>query len=127
MSEIVFDTSAYLTLIKGEEGAEIVKSYLPSAMISTVNYAQLLTILQNIGMPISEAEKITEGLIRNIIPFDKKQALLASQLNEKIRDLDLSLEERACISLALEKQCPVLTANKTWGEIELDIEVKILP
>ncbi len=86
MSEIVFDTSAYLTLIKGEEGAEIVKSYLPSAMISTVNYAQLLTILQNIGMPISEAEKITEGLIRNIIPFDKKQALLASQLNEKIRD-----------------------------------------
>lgn len=126
MSDIVLDTSAYLALIQGEEGANTVKSYLHSAIISTVNYAELLTVLQRIGMPLKEAEHITKGLIQNIVPYDEKDAILTSELSQNTRDKGLSLGDRACLALAVRKQCPVLTADKIWRDIELDIEIKIL-
>lgn len=38
----------------------------------------------------------------------------------------LSLGDRACISLALICQLPVLTSDKIWNQADLDVEVMLL-
>jgi PIN domain nuclease of toxin-antitoxin system len=52
-----------------------------------------------------------------IINFDEKQALIAASIYPQTKALGL-----ACIALALERHYPVLTCDKIWGKIDLNIK-----
>jgi ribonuclease VapC len=43
-----------------------------------------------------------------------------------VGSLGLSLADRACLSLAVERQAPALTADRAWGALALDIEVRLI-
>lgn len=59
-------------------------------------------------------------------PFTLSQSELAAELWEKTRLHGLSLADRACLALALEKKLPVLTADQSWSQLDIDVEVQLI-
>jgi ribonuclease VapC len=123
-NKIVFDSSALLALLHQEAGYKNVEKYLPQGIISTVNLAEVVAILEEIGIAHSEAEKIVSELMSDIIVFDRSQAILTAQLRKSTKAHGLSLGDRACLSLAKSMNLPVLTADKAW--VNADHSVKVL-
>ena len=129
-TKIVLDASSVIALINREKGCEIVEKYLEEAIISTVNFAEVISVV-NRELFKSEADRI-EGLklitdtLPQIIDFDVNQAIISGELDSITKKYGLSLGDRACLALAKYKNIPVLTADKTWSKLNLGIKIKLI-
>ncbi len=92
------NASALLALIQEEQGAEIIKLLLKFSVMSTVNVAESLTVLQRIGISPQEALILIADIIMTIIPFDLEQAGCVAELQSQVQHKGLSLGDRACIA-----------------------------
>ena len=128
MSEnnIILDASAVLAFVNQELGKERVESVLGKAYISTINVAEVITHLANQGVTETEVEEVLEDLDLAIIPFDKRQSIVTGLLRPATKNFGLSLGDRACLSLAMIKQLPVLTADRIWLELNLQIDIQTI-
>ena len=129
-TKIVLDASSVIALINREKGCEIVEKYLEEAIISTVNFAEVISVV-NRELFKSEADRV-EGLklitdtLPQIIDFDINQAIISGELDSITKKYGLSLGDRACLALAKYKNIPVLTADKTWSKLNLGIKIKLI-
>lgn len=121
---IVLDASALLALIQQEPGSEVVKSLLHKAVISTVNLAEVLTVLKKLSFESDQALDLISSMVKNIIPFTVEQCKLTADLYIITKSKGLSLGDRACLALAMTLQAPVYTADRIWNELNL-LEVTI--
>ena len=125
MNKIVFDASALLALLNQETGHEAVEKHLPHAVMSTVNVAEVITVLIDLGMPDNAAKEMIVEIIKEIVPFELPHAFTSASLKKMTKSHGLSFGDRACLTLAKLKNLPVLTADKIWGEINHN-EIKII-
>jgi len=116
----VLDASALLALIQNEKGADVVRPLLKISVMSTVNVAEVLTALQRVEIYPNDATVSLGDIIQTIIPFDLEQAQCAAELQPYVRHKGLSLGDRACIALGKKLQTPIYTADKIWGELNLE-------
>jgi ribonuclease VapC len=58
------------------------------------------------------------------VPFSAEDAERAAVLWPLGRQIGLSLGDRACLALAERLRRPALTADRSWLELELDVEVR---
>jgi ribonuclease VapC len=124
-SSFVFDSSAIIALIQKEEGADIVAKHIRGAIISSVNYSEIVAVLSR-KMQKDIITAILTKLIPEIIPFDETQATEAGMLYQKTKHAGLSLGDRACITLAQFRKIPILTADKAWLNLNLAVEIKTI-
>lgn len=126
----ILDASALLAFLHGEPGAEAVAEALTQgALISAVNWAEVLTKLAELGEP---PEAVTErlekmgvlGFALEIQPFDEPQARSVARLREATREHGLSLGDRACLALAERLQLEALTADRAWARLVLEIKIR---
>ena len=122
----VLDSSAVLAVIWNEPGSDMVLDRIEGAVISAVNYAEVLTKISDRGIDSKPAKALLASLAIETIVFDKVQAETSSQLRSQTRHLGLSLGDRACIALAMTKGWPVLTADKVWTELSISIDVQLV-
>ena len=122
----VFDASAVLVLLNSEPGADVVIEALPGAAISAVNVAEVVTKLAEREMPEAAISEALEELGLEVISFDADQALAVGLLRPITRDRGLSLGDRACLALGMRLRLPVLTADRIWADLDLDLEVKLI-
>jgi len=67
------------------------------------------------------------GLITlEIIPFDTELANKAGALIVDTKKLGLSLGDRACLALGLARKNTVVTAEKLWSKLKLDLSVEVI-
>jgi PIN domain nuclease of toxin-antitoxin system len=118
--KVVLDASALLALIQNEPGADVIRALLKRAVMSTINVAEVLTALQRVEIQPKDAIVSICDVIQGIIPFDVEQAQCTAELQPYVRHKGLSLGDRACIALGQKLQVPVYTADKIWGELQLD-------
>ncbi len=123
---IVFDASALLVLLNKESGHELVEKYIPEAIMSAVNFAEVITVLVGIGVPHVDAVNISSELLVEIVHFDAIQAAISASFRHITKPLGLSLGDRACLALAQHKQLPVITSDKIWGKLDLPIDIKLV-
>lgn len=123
-NKIVFDTSAILTLIKMEQGHETVAKHLDNAIVSSVNFSEVATILAREGFGQDEVIRSLSDTFLHIIDFDSEQAVTVASLDEFTRHYNLSFGDKACLALAKFKNLPVLTSNKLWQNLDLNIETR---
>ncbi|MBE7380331.1 MAG: type II toxin-antitoxin system VapC family toxin [Leptolyngbya sp. SIO1E4] len=126
MSSAILDASALLALINQESGATAVAETLPIALIGAVNFSEVAAKLITQGLPEDEIREIFSDLHLPVIPFDEQQALRTGLLRVKTKQFGLSLGDRACLALGLEMQCPVLTADRAWAELDIDVEIQVI-
>ena len=117
---MVLDASALLAYLQRETGADIVKAALGEALISTVNWTE---VVQKAAATADQTEALREdiqslGLV--IRPFSTTQAEIAGRLRQSTAALGLSLADRSCLALGIDTQSLVYTADRIWREIALD-------
>ena len=123
---VVLDASAVLALLNGEPGTAMVIEALPGATINAVNVSEVVARLAEGGMPGPPIQEAIDGLRLDIVPFDAELALAAGLLRPLTRSAGLSLGARACLALGMRLQLPVLTADRTWSGLDLDVGVKVI-
>jgi ribonuclease VapC len=122
MSNAVLDSSAVLALLLGESGADKVRLALPGALLSTVNFAEVISKFCERGMPADQAREAIETIGVEVIDFDVNQACIAGDLRNRTRASGLSLGDRACLALALHRKLPAITADTAWISLS-DFEI----
>jgi PIN domain nuclease of toxin-antitoxin system len=128
----VLDASALLAFLQGESGAERVAEALARpAAISAVNYAEALGKLAEDGETAEELARRfeAEGLIGGVLEVEAvlpEDAPAIAALRRSTRHLGLSLGDRACLALALRLRRPVMTADRAWQELGLEVEVQAI-
>jgi ribonuclease VapC len=123
---IVVDASALIALICQETGGRLVEKNLSNIEISTVNLAEVASYLIKKGLDVEETTSLLNDLAIPAIPFDETQAFCAAHLVNKTAAKGLSLGDRACLALAMQKDQSVLTADKVWKELDLNIEINLI-
>lgn len=124
MSAIVFDSSVLIAILRQEPGSEVGEQSLNEALISTVNLAEVATYLARNSVPTETINEALAAFPIEVVPFDREQGLIAGYLYPTCKSLGLSLGDRACLALAKSKRLPVLTVDKAWLELEIDVSVK---
>jgi PIN domain nuclease of toxin-antitoxin system len=123
---IVLDASAVLALLLKEPGHEIVAARLNGAMISSINFSEILARLGRDRIaPSIAAPRITELGI-TVVAFDEPQAIIAAEIREFARAAGLGLADCCCLALALSEQLPVLTADRIWKTLGLGLQIDLL-
>ncbi len=125
MSDIVFDASALLALIRGEPGADIVASHLGRAAMSSVNVAEVYGRLLREAFRPEEFRRDIEAIDFKLHSFDAEQAFLAGRFEPATRPLGLSLGDRACLALALSLGVPALSGDRRWAGAKVGIEINL--
>ena len=122
MSAWVLDASALLAYLWQEPGHETVAQRIEQSTVvmSSVNLSEVLSRAADKGMSPSAMAVLQAALPFEIIPFDRAQAQTAASLRPPTKALGLSLGDRACLALAIERQAVALTADQVWQELEIE-------
>jgi ribonuclease VapC len=118
-SRAVIDASALLALIFGER-LSVARDGFENGIVSTVNVAEVLAKMVDVGAAAADAMADIEalGLNLTIADFDRDNAVSAAELRAGTRRLGLSLGDRACLATARSRGLPVLTADQAWTKLE---------
>jgi len=123
---IVLDASALLVFLQNEPGCDQVEATLAEAVISSVNWAEVMQKSIAAEVDVKGMREDLEALGLRIIPFSAEEAGIAAQLWQKTRHAGLSLGDRACLSTGIGLDAPVLTADKIWAALNLPVAVRCI-
>lgn len=127
MNKVVLDASAMLAVIHRERGFEkLTPELLARAIVSTVNLAEVQGKLLVSGWPPDLAWGDATSLVQEVLPFTADHARTAGNLIAETRALGLSLADRACLSLGLEQKAPIYTADRSWKNLKLDLQIHVI-
>lgn len=126
MIEYILDASAFLALIQHESGHETVNQILPWAAISTVNLSEVIAKLTEKGGTDREIRQIIEVFNLASIPFNETHCFIAGLLRSETKSLGLSFGDRACLSLAIQRELVVITADKAWANLSIGLEIRVI-
>jgi PIN domain nuclease of toxin-antitoxin system len=124
--EVVLDASAMLAILKRETGAERVRAVLDRATISTVNLAEVQGKLVSAGLDRDTAWERIAFLGCRAAPLDEPLARKTGSLIAETCVHGLSLGDRACLALAIERKARVYTTDKAWKSLSLGIEIEVI-
>jgi len=122
----VLDASALLAYLHGEPGGEQVEGHIAEFCISSVNWSEVVQKALAKGVDVTSMIQWLRGLDLTIEAFTDTQAETAAHLWSQTQDLALSLADRACLALALDKSLPVLTTDRAWQQLKLELEVHVV-
>ena len=129
MSAWVLDASALLAYLWQDPGHETVAQRIEQStvMMSSVNLSEVLSRAADKGMSPPAMAALQAALPFEIIPFDRAQAQTAASLRPPTKALGLSLGDRACLALAIERQAVALTADRVWQTLKIEgLSVELL-
>jgi ribonuclease VapC len=126
VTSVVLDASAVIALLRSEPGCDIVQAAIADAIISTVNYSEVLKKTIERGGTGEAAASFVSGLSIGIIPFDETLAAKSADLYPQTKEHGLSLADRACLALGIQRNCKVLTSERRMALPSLSIKVKLI-
>lgn len=122
MSKVVFDASALIALFAKESGYELIKQHMKEGLISSVNIAEVYKYCIEVqNLTEDDARTLIKLSDIKIVNFCPEQALISAKIINKTKAYGLSLGDRACIALSIIKNYPILTCDKIWQKLDLDI------
>ncbi|WP_373929013.1 type II toxin-antitoxin system VapC family toxin [Sphingomonas aerolata] len=114
---VVLDASAVLAAFFDEPGADRIVEQMSGALLSTVNYAEVVAKLVDRGTPEEQILEIMAQLDVKVVPVDRDQATTAGLLRATTRAAEMSLGGRACLALAICRDGVALTTDRAWESI----------
>jgi PIN domain nuclease of toxin-antitoxin system len=118
------DASALLAFLHGEPGGADVEHRLEGAVISAVNWSEVLHKSLARGVETEGLREDLEALGTSIDPFTVEDAEAAARLWLTTRSAGLSIGDRACLALALRLGLPALTADRSWKDLTVGVGIK---
>lgn len=121
----VLDASALLAMLHGEPGGKAVQGVVHTAVMSSVNWSEVAQKSLERQVEVNGLRRDLEALGLKIVPFSVNQAERTALLRSQTRHLGLSLGDRACLALASELRLPAVTTDRTWGDLEFEVEIRV--
>ena len=127
-NKYLLDASALLALLQDERGSEFVSQHILFSAISTINLAEVASVLNKIGMPENEIHELFNEMDLDILPFDKDAAIATGGIRNLTHKKGLSLGDRACLVTAKHLNRIALTADRAWLDFQqkIDIDIKLI-
>jgi PIN domain nuclease of toxin-antitoxin system len=122
----VFDSSAVLAVLFAEPGSDAVVGLLRNGLLSTVNLVEVHTRLMVQGASPDFAWNRIRNLGCELCSLDDLQARLAAEMIWQIRPFGLSLGDRACLALAIQRKATVYTTDSVWKNLSLGIQIEVI-
>ena len=128
----VLDASALLAYLHDEPGADRVTEALEhGCAISAANWAETLSKLADAGKGPDEVTTALreQGLLNaaiHVLAMDEEAAREVARLRPLTKKAGLSLGDRACLALGHLLRLPVLTTDRVWNDLGLDIDVVVV-
>jgi ribonuclease VapC len=126
MTGVVLDASAVLAVINAEPGAERVIELLDGAILSAVNYAEVVTKLIDRGIDLNRARSTVLKIGVQVVEYGIDLAERTGELRQQTRNLGLSLADRACLALAAREHLPAITADRKWTATNFGVEIHLI-
>jgi len=104
----------------------VVRKSLAGAVISAVNFSEVLKKTIERGGPVATAVSRIDALSISIIPFGERHAAAAAELYPQAKPHGLSFADRACIALGLEQRATVLTTYGKWKLLNIPLKLKLI-
>lgn len=123
---IVLDSSALLAMLYREPGCDAVYAVFDDSCVSTVNLAEVLSRFARDGEDFEGTYRRFSRSRMEIIPFTSELALVVASLFPATRRFGLSLGDRACLALAIERRVPVMTADRVWASLAVGVTVTVI-
>lgn len=121
MSSVVFDASAVLAIMHREPGHDKARKHLEGALISAVNYSEVLKKTVEAGSNLVATRLHLENFALTVIPFDERQAVRAADLWPAAKGHGLSFADRTCLALGMERKAKVVTGDRRWKDAGFDV------
>ena len=115
-----------IAFLRDEPGADIVRSHLRGASISTMNYSEVLKKTIEAGGSPDAVGAHVRGLPVAIVPFDVEQAIGTAKLYPVAKPHGLSFADRACLNLGIVMNAPVLTTEKSMLRVDAVVQVQLI-
>jgi ribonuclease VapC len=122
----VLDSSAVLAVLLGERGSDRVVPVLEGGLLGTVNLAEVHTRMISLGGSAPHVWSRIRNFNCEICPLTEEQARIAAELVTATRPYGLSLGDRACLALAIERKATVYTTDAAWKKLGLGIKVEVI-
>ena len=119
----VLDASVLIAKLRGEPGGEQVA--LSGNVMSLVNLSEVATYFVRIGVDATDLVSDLDTLGLRLEPLRAKDVLVAARYTATAGK-GLSLGDRVCLATAKRLNLPVVTAERAWAELELDVKVELL-
>jgi ribonuclease VapC len=126
VTSAVLDASAVLALYFGEPGFSKVEDTLPGALLSSVNYTEVIGKCLDRGEAFDAALRNIATIGIDVVAYDAALARRAGQLRPLTKKFGLSLADRACLALAERERSPVFTADRSWKSLALGIDIRLI-
>ena len=129
----VLDASALLAVLYAETGRPVVVEAIANgAAVSVFNWAEVLSKVAADG---DDSERVVARLavhpiasgaaIRLEAP-DADECVAIARLRPTTKPQGLSLADRACLALASRLGVPALTADRTWADADVEVDVQLI-
>lgn len=116
----ILDASALLALLHEEPGAGVVEPLLEEAVISSINWSEVVQKSLACGVELDGLREDLEALGLAIAPFAVEDAEVSALLYGETAEFGLSLADRACLALSSRLAIPALTTDRAWTELEIE-------
>jgi PIN domain nuclease of toxin-antitoxin system len=126
MASAVLDSSAVLAVLNAEPGAELVTAVLNDALVSTVNYAEVVAKLVERGGTYIQAQIALRSIALTTVDFDIALARRTGALRAETMRRGLSLGDRACLALAEREGVPAMTGDRSWVGAVSGVEIRLI-
>ena len=123
---VVLDASALLAYLQDELGGDGVDGVLSESVMSSVNWAEVIQKSIAAGVDVNGMLDDLQALGLVVEPFTPEDGEMAGRLWEQTRQYGLSLGDRACLSLGLRLNIPVLTADRAWASLNLSLDIQVI-
>jgi PIN domain nuclease of toxin-antitoxin system len=122
----VLDSSSVLAVLFEEPGGASVSGLLDGGLLSAVNLAEILTKLKQGGWDTNFSWVRVLNMGFEVCPYETEQARLTSELIDQTRPYGLSLGDRACLALAIQRKATAYTTDRAWKNLSLGIEIEVI-
>lgn len=123
---VVLDASALLAFLQNEPGSDALAKALGQSMISAVNWCEVIQKSLAKGVDIAGLADDMAVLGVRILPYTAQHAETAGRLWLQSRSLGLSLGDRSCLALGLERRLPVLTTDRAWLALDIGLDIRAI-
>jgi ribonuclease VapC len=115
VAKVVLDASAVIAVLNVEPGAEIVLGAIAGALISVVNYSEVLKKALERCQKTGAIGELLHSYSAEIVPFDEIMAAASAELFPETKQYGLSFADRACLALGVQRKELGAYLNVEWG------------
>lgn len=122
----VLDASAVLAVYLDEPGADVAATIMAGSLLSAVNYTEVVGRALDRGRSFDHVLRALTQMAFVVVAHDLPLARRAGEFRSATRLYGLSVGDRACLALAEREGLPAYTTDRTWANLDLGIDIRLI-